>query len=203
MSLTLDRVARALASTAERWTYEGEVRWRAAVAVILRERDGAVEVLVIRRAERLGDRWSGHAALPGGKVSEADTSIDDTAMRETLEEVGLDLRALGARRLGQLDDHPSLKQRTWARFTVVPVVYAIEGDPALTLDAREVAEAMWIPLDEVRRTQGSMLWWFRPVKAIPVKLPMRLPRWQWRGLTIWGLTYGMLRELMDRAEAAP
>ncbi|MBK6528068.1 MAG: CoA pyrophosphatase [Deltaproteobacteria bacterium] len=201
VSLTLDRVARALRSP-ERWTYEGDVRWRAAVAVILRERDGALEVLVIRRAERAGDRWSGHAALPGGKVSESDTSIDDTALRETLEEVGLDLRAIGARRLGQLDDHPSLKQRSWARFTVVPVVYAIEGDPPLTLDAREVAEAMWVPLDEVRRTQGSMLWWFRPVKAIPVKLPMRLPRWQWRGLTIWGLTYGMLRELMDRAESA-
>lgn len=203
MSLTLDRVAHALRSSTDRWTYEGDVRWRAAVAVILRERDGAVEVLVIRRAERLGDRWSGHAALPGGKVSEADVSIDDTALRETLEEVGLDLRALGARRLGQLDDHPSLKQRSWARFTVVPVVYAIEGDPTLTLDAREVAEAMWVPLEEVRRTQGSMLWWFRPLKAIPVKLPMRLPRWQWRGLTIWGLTYGMLRELMDRAESAP
>ena len=94
VSLTLDRVARTLRSP-ERWTYEGDVRWRAAVAVILRERDGALEVLVIRRAERAGDRWSGHAALPGGKVSESDTSIDDTALRETLEEVGLDLRAIG------------------------------------------------------------------------------------------------------------
>ncbi len=202
MSLTLDRVARALHAPADRWTYEGEVRWRAAVAVILRERGGVVEVLVIRRAERIGDRWSGQAALPGGKVDADDATIDDTALRETLEEVGLDLRALGARRLGQLSDHPGLKQRSWARFTVFPVVYAIEGDPPMSLNAREVAEAMWVPLDEVRRTQGSMLWWFRPVKAIPVKVPMRLPRWQWRGLTIWGLTYGMLRELMERAESA-
>lgn len=202
MTLSLDRIARSLRPEAERWTYEGEVRWRAAVAMILRERAGAVEVLVIRRAERAGDRWSGQAALPGGKVSAEDGTIDDTALRETFEEVGLDLRALGARRLGQLNDHPGLRQRSWARFTVVPLVYAIEGDPPLTLNAREVAEAMWVPLDEVRLTQGSMLWWFRPLKAIPVKLPMRLPRWQWRGLTIWGLTYGMLMELVERAEAA-
>lgn len=202
LSITLDRVARALQPSAERWTYEGEVRWRAAVAMILREHSGQVEVLVIRRAERPGDRWSGQAALPGGKVDAEDASIDDTAMRETLEEVGLDLRALNARRLGQLNDHPPLKQRGWARFTVVPVVYVVEGDPPLTLNQREVAEAMWVPLEEVRRTQGSMVWWFKPLKALPVKLPMRLPRWQWRGLTIWGLTYGMLRELMERAEAA-
>ncbi len=202
MSITLDRVARALHYPADRWTYEGEVRWRAAVAVILRERGGVVEVLVIRRAERPGDRWSGQAALPGGKVDAGDATIDDTALRETFEEVGLDLRALGARRLGQLNDHPGLKQRRWARFTVVPVVYAIEGDPPMSLNAREVAEALWVPLDEAQRSQGSMLWWFRPLKAIPVKLPMRLPRWQWRGLTIWGLTYGMLRELMERVEAA-
>ncbi len=82
MSLTLDRVARALHAPADRWTYEGEVRWRAAVAVILRERGGVVEVLVIRRAERIGDRWSGQAALPGGKVDADDATIDDTALRE-------------------------------------------------------------------------------------------------------------------------
>ena len=154
--------------------------------------------ILLVHERKFGRSWY----LPAGRVDPGET-FAAAAMRETLEEVGLDLRALGARRLGQLDDHPSLKQRSWARFTVVPVVYAIEGDPPLTLDAREVAEAMWVPLEEVRRTQGSMLWWFRPLKAIPVKLPMRLPRWQWRGLTIWGLTYGMLRELMERAESAP
>ncbi len=201
MVLSIDRIARALADAPAPWTYDGEVRWSAVVAMILREREGAVEVLVIRRAERPGDRWSGHAALPGGKVDPGDGSLEDTAVRETLEEVGLDLRALGARTLGRLNDHPERGERGWAKFTVVPMVFAIEGDPALTLDAREVAEAMWVPLVEVQRTRTTMLWWYRPVKALPVKVPLRLPKWEWQGLTIWGLTYGMLSELLRRAEA--
>src|SRR5262249_34398676 len=84
-----------------------EVRGRAAVAAILREPAGALggdpEVLLIRRAERKGDPWSGHMALPGGRMATGDADLAATVTRETLEEIGLDLGAHG-RLLGQLDD---------------------------------------------------------------------------------------------------
>ena len=59
----------------------------AAVAVIVAPDPDAV--LLIRRAERSGDPWSGHIGLPGGRLDPADQSLRDTALRETREETGL------------------------------------------------------------------------------------------------------------------
>ena len=47
-------------------------------------------MLLIRRAEREGDPWSGHMAFPGGHI-EAGESPLEAAIRETEEEVGLSL----------------------------------------------------------------------------------------------------------------
>ena len=75
----------------------------ASVAVIFRNLDGGEEaVLLIRRAEREGDPWSGQVAFPGGMVSVADESFEATARRETLEEVGIDLSPKTAAFLGYM-----------------------------------------------------------------------------------------------------
>jgi ADP-ribose pyrophosphatase YjhB (NUDIX family) len=42
---------------------------QAAVSLILREAQGSAQALIIKRAERPGDHWSGHLALPGGRGS--------------------------------------------------------------------------------------------------------------------------------------
>lgn len=52
---------------------------------------GDPEILFIKRAGRVGDRWSGHTALPGGKRDPSDEDDRAAAIRETKEEVGLDL----------------------------------------------------------------------------------------------------------------
>src|SRR5215216_6649740 len=67
----------------------------AAVALVLREGLEGPELLVIKRSEAEHDHWSGHLALPGGRVEPEDESLLATAARETLEEVGLDLGAGG------------------------------------------------------------------------------------------------------------
>jgi 8-oxo-dGTP pyrophosphatase MutT (NUDIX family) len=54
---------------------------------------GDPEVLFIKRASRVGDRWTGHVALPGGMKDLDDRDDKVAAIREAAEEIGLDLLA--------------------------------------------------------------------------------------------------------------
>ena len=64
---------------------------RAAVAIILRETSSVTEMLMIRRSKREGDPWSGHMGFPGGRQEPQDHSNFSCALRETYEEIGLEL----------------------------------------------------------------------------------------------------------------
>src|SRR3954471_20072145 len=80
----------------------------AAIALVLRPgvgvgMDGEPELLMIKRAEAEGDPWSGHIACPGGRMDPGDHDLAATAVRETLEETGIDIDRDG-RLLGHLDD---------------------------------------------------------------------------------------------------
>src|SRR5215471_21768996 len=86
-------------------TLRGDERF-AAVAAILRDREGEAEVLLIRRAQKTGDPWSGHMAFPGGRQDPSDLDLLHTAVRETQEEVGLELSP-GRNLIGRLDDLPA------------------------------------------------------------------------------------------------
>ena len=110
---------------------------------------GEPEVLFIRRAARKGDRWTGHVALPGGKRDPSDAGDQYTSVRETMEEVGIDLKADGVLPIG------TLPQRTVATvFDNVPLmelsahVYLITGSdpPQLRLQPSEIAAAHWCSL---------------------------------------------------------
>jgi hypothetical protein len=61
-------------------------------------------MLYLLRAVHERDKWSGHVAFPGGKLEPQDENIRATAMRETLEEVGIDLKSPAYKYLGRLND---------------------------------------------------------------------------------------------------
>ncbi|KAI9203320.1 NUDIX hydrolase domain-like protein [Polychytrium aggregatum] len=111
-------------------------------------RDADLEVLYIKRAERLGDRWSGHTAFPGGKQEPGETDIE-TAIRETQEEIGLDLQD-GFVSLGALDDR-EIQDPTGRTVLMVlcPFVFLqiCRATPPLQLQESEVASAHWVPID--------------------------------------------------------
>src|SRR5215475_15523746 len=75
---------------------------QAAVSLILRDARGSAQALIIKRAERPGDHWSGHLALPGGRAEIQDGDLIVTGARETYEEVGIDLLD-GGEFIGQLE----------------------------------------------------------------------------------------------------
>jgi 8-oxo-dGTP pyrophosphatase MutT (NUDIX family) len=162
---------------------------RTAVAVLLRFDRGVPDVLLMKRAERADDRWSGHISLPGGRESPDDADLLATAMRETVEELGVDLGA-GARLIGRLQP-----LRAMARGLVLPMVIApfvfVETRPVTIALGHEAQEAFWLPMDLV--ASGALSGEYPYVLGPETR---QLPCWSYQGHVVWGLTYRMLDDLL-------
>lgn len=164
---------------------------RAAVALILQLREGELGVLMIRRAEREGDPWSGQMAFPGGRMEADDRNGLATARRETAEEIGLHLGAaepcIG--RLSELRATP----RLWHRKGLVITPYVFHLRRGVNFHPNhEVQEVVWVPLEFLLDTdnRSEMLWERGSLK-------LRMPCYDYEGRRIWGLSLKMLDELMD------
>lgn len=110
--------------------------------------EGDPEVLFIKRAGRRGDRWSGHIALPGGKRDPEDADDLETAIRETREEIGLDLTKANCLHVGNLPER--VVTTTWGKdalMVLCPYIFMLTGPiPVLQPQPTEVAALHWIPL---------------------------------------------------------
>ncbi len=164
------------------------VRSRAAVAAILRFDRGA-EVLLIQRAEHPGDRWSGHISMPGGRQDDGDADLLATAIRETREEVGLELG--DAPLLGRLGATRAIAKGRILPMTITPFVFHVSGDPVLTLNA-EATAAFWFPLDRAAHGELDATYEYQLGP-----LPLQLACWKHDDRTVWGLTFEMLKALVE------
>lgn len=156
----------------------------AAVLVPLIDHASGMSVLLTRRTEELPDH-AGQIAFPGGRKDLSDLSPEDTALRETEEEVGIDRIQIQV--IGRLTAHD-----TRTGYRVVPVIGVV--DPPLTLspEPSEVAHIFEVPLDFVLDPANHRLEAYRGAesgrkfRAIPFGEHY-----------IWGLTARVLFELAD------
>ncbi len=160
----------------------------AAVALVLLDGPQGIEILLIKRAERADDPWSGQIALPGGRYDVGDRDLEATAVRETREETGVDLS--GAERLGVLDD---LYPRTSALPPVVvrPFVFALARRAAL-VPSDEVQRAFWLPLGRLSEPGVR-----REVTLTLRGAPRTLPAYLVDDELIWGMTERILTPFVD------
>jgi 8-oxo-dGTP pyrophosphatase MutT (NUDIX family) len=166
---------------------QGEVRWAAVALVLAPGRGGELDALLIRRAEREDDPWSGHVALPGGREEPGDSDLLVTARRETHEEIGLELGE--AELLGQLDDlHPTRGLRP--PIVVRPYVFGLSRRPALRLNW-EVDDELWTPLSVLRGERATarivVAGREREVPSIPLGRDV-----------LWGMTLRILDGFLER-----
>ncbi len=155
----------------------------AAAAVALIE---AVEeppaVLLIRRAERPGDPWSGQWALPGGRRDPADADALATCLREVREEVGVDLARAACVAAWPID---VAGRHVGLAVAVAPFHFRLADRPSLTPDPREVAALRWCPLawlaDRVNHRRGTVM-------GLEDQAYIELD-----GTPLWGLTWRLLR----------
>jgi 8-oxo-dGTP pyrophosphatase MutT (NUDIX family) len=161
----------------------------AAVALVLGDAPDAM--LIIRRAEREGDPWSGHMGLPGGRREAGDLDLLATAIRETEEEVGLALHH--TQLLGQLDD-VAPRTRTRPPIFARPFVFAVTGTPSPNPN-REVFGAYWVPLSRLTNPAN-----YRSVTLDIAGVTREFPAYFPGEGTIWGMTERVITSLLKTIE---
>ena len=167
----------------------GETLRSAAVLVPLIEHPDGMTVMLTQRSDGLADH-AGQISFPGGQIAPGDASPEDTALRETEEEIGVGRQHVEL--IGRLNAHD-----TGTGFRVVPVVGLLRPPVAVTVDPSEVDHAFEAPLDfvldpanqktEMRLHNGVE----RAVCAV-----------SWSDYHIWGLTARVLFELSRKVHKA-
>ncbi len=160
---------------------------RAAVALVVCEHGGRVELLFIERAIRSGDPWSGHMAFPGGRRAATDVSCRAAAERETFEEVGISLE--GADYLGTLGDLQGNPHFRPPELIVSAHVFYLRGPSPVVLALSEVREALWLPVDELLSSERHVDYSSPGLGGF--KFPGILVGDDERHV-VWGLTYRFL-----------
>jgi 8-oxo-dGTP pyrophosphatase MutT (NUDIX family) len=167
----------------------GDTYIQASVALILRARE-PLDVLLIKRATSERDPWSGHMALPGGRRDASDGDLLRTAIRETLEETGVDLER-GGKPLGRLEDVAPSSPRL-PKLTITPYVFGVPASVEARVASREVESVCWVGLTELL-SPGT-----RSEIEIPLPGGLRsFPSFLVRGEHVWGLTYRILERFLQ------
>lgn len=159
----------------------------AAVSAVLRVLDGEPELLFIKRAELERDPWSGHMAFPGGRLEPGDASLEVTAVRETQEELALDLTQ--GRMLGRLDDLAP-RNRSLPPIIIRPFVAIVEPAVEFT-PSEEVAATFWVPLAHLRQ-ESSKAEYVVDINGDRATFPA----FRVEQHIVWGLTERIVRQLL-------
>lgn len=177
-SLDLDRLRAAFdARLPTRVPIVPPLREAAVALVLVPGDDGDVALLFIKRAVYPEDPWSGQIALPGGRRDGADPDLLTTAIRETVEETGIQLERQHV--IGELDDLSPVSPHL-PPIVVRPFVFTLPAIPEIRL-SDEVAESLWVPRRQLldRRTEE---------RVIARDMSLVMPGYRVGRHFIWGMT---------------
>ena len=163
--------------------FEGEYRVRAAVLMGIAEREAGPSFLLTRRTNTVSTH-KGQVSFPGGQREQGDRSLEQTALRETFEELGI--RSQHIEIAGRLNDYLAV---THSRVT--PFAGFIHGSPDITPCAEEVARVFWVPLRLFLEAEPRIEIWERLGKSVPVHF------YDYENEVIWGLTARMITDFLD------
>ncbi len=186
---TSERLEKLLAARdPHKLTIEGDFV-HAAVMMILKEEKKGSSLLFIKRPDSDSDPFSGHVAFPGGKMKGEDSDKLETAVRETREEIGVDITHSG-RVLGELDDINPNNPRA-NTYIVTPYLSVLKEEVTFTPCAREVEEVLWVPVNHLLDEKNFKLR-LRERDGVPREDYAYI----YEQYIIWGMTGRILRQFI-------
>ena len=155
----------------------------AAVAIILFEEDSKLKFFLTRRTSNV-DHHKGQISLPGGAQDKGE-SFQETSLRESQEEIGIDI---DLELIGQLT---SLYAPV-SGFLIHPYIWYSKDKPSTTINENEVESIHDIDLDELQDDITLS------TKSIKVKgLSVDVPSFHFDSCISWGATAMILSEFKD------
>jgi 8-oxo-dGTP pyrophosphatase MutT (NUDIX family) len=150
-----------------------------------------LDVLLLARAVTLGHH-PGQVAFPGGRVDPGDDDAVDAALREAVEETGLDRTGVDV--LGTLGELPV----PVSNHLVTPVLaWWSRPTPVRVVDAAESAHVFRVPVADLLDPEHRRTVTVRRARQVH-KSPGFLVEADGREHLVWGFTGGILDALFDR-----
>jgi len=160
-------------------------RTSAVMILIFPDENNQAQTVFIKRTVNEGVH-SGQIALPGGAFEADDTNLIQTAIRETAEEIGVELTAKQV--LGKL----TTLQVPVSAFEIAPVVAYTNVSPQFTLDPIEVDDVITISVSDLMTMEVGKAK-FKTAKKITVDAPY----YNLNGEKLWGATAMIIAEFLD------
>ena len=155
----------------------------AAVAIILFQEDKKLKFFLTRRTSNV-DHHKGEISLPGGAQDKGE-SFKDTSLRESEEEIGINISLELIGKLTPLYAPVS-------GFLIHPYVWYSKDKPSTTINENEVESIHDIDLDELQDDTTLS------TKSIKVKgLSVDVPSFHFDSCISWGSTAMILSEFKD------
>ena len=155
---------------------------KAAVLIPLLLKEEGLSVLLTQRTNHLRDH-AGQISFPGGRMDPEDQSPNDTALRESQEEIGLDPKRVEI--IGHLPQY-----LTVSGYSVTPVVGLVQAQAEYVLDEFEVADVFEVPLSFLLDPANHQVRVWQSEQG-----GRRFYSMPYENRFIWGATAGMLRNL--------
>ncbi len=137
---------------------------------------------------------TGQVSLPGGRLDHAGESVEDAALREAFEEIGVVPTEVEI--LGRLTAIPVIV----SGHLLQPVVGVTLKRPAFSLAVSEVERLIELPVS--RLLEPDAVAWEERVRMLPPHGMMNVPYFEVDGARVWGATAMVLAEFTALIDVA-